>query len=82
MNRRTRLGIRRLASCAFGLLAASLAAQAQPGDITSVSTKFDYVPGDTVLFMDDFSQDEIGEFPARWSLAIGTFEVAEMGGER
>jgi outer membrane protein OmpA-like peptidoglycan-associated protein len=32
--------------------------------------------------MDDFSQDELGEFPGRWSLAIGTFEVAEMGGER
>jgi hypothetical protein len=35
-----------------------------------------------VVFMDDFVQDEIGEFPSRWSLSIGTFEVVEMDGER
>src|SRR5580765_3239888 len=52
------------------------------GSVSSVSTKFDFVPGDSVLFMDDFTQDELGEFPARWHLSEGTFEVAEMGGER
>ena len=52
------------------------------GSASSVSTKFDYVPGDKVLFLDDFTQDELGEFPARWRLMIGTFEVAEMNGER
>ena len=52
------------------------------GNVSTVSTKFDYVPGDKVLFVDDFKQDELGEFPARWSLQIGTFEVAEMDGER
>jgi len=55
---------------------------ADGGKISAVSTKFDYVPGDKVLFMDDFTQDELGEFPARWKLANGTFEVAEMAGER
>lgn len=50
--------------------------------VSTVSTKFDYVPGDAVLFVDDFRQDELGEFPARWSLSIGTFETAEMDGER
>ncbi len=52
------------------------------GKVSSVSTKFDYVPGDKVRFLDDFTQDELGEFPVRWKLVIGTFEVAEMEGER
>ena len=52
------------------------------GSVASVSTKFDFVPGDKVLFLEDFTQDELGEFPARWSLKEGTFEVAELKGER
>ncbi len=52
------------------------------GGVSSVSTKFDYVPGDSVMFFDDFSQDELGEFPARWRLLQGTFETAESSGER
>ena len=52
------------------------------GTVNSVSTKFDYVPGDSVMFIDDFTQDELGEFPARWDLKLGTYEVAEMGGTR
>jgi outer membrane protein OmpA-like peptidoglycan-associated protein len=52
------------------------------GELSSVSTKFDYVPGDSVILFDDFTQDELGEFPAQWRLTQGTFEVAESGGER
>ena len=52
------------------------------GSVSSVSTKFDFVPGDSVIFADDFTRDELGEFPAAWKLAAGTFEVAEMKGER
>jgi hypothetical protein len=52
------------------------------GAVSSVSTKFDYVPGDSLLFLDDFTQDELGEFPARWKLLEGTLEIAEMEGER
>lgn len=52
------------------------------GSVASVSTKFDYVPGDKVLFFDDFSQDELGEFPVHWKLNEGTLEVAEMNGQR
>ena len=50
--------------------------------VSAVSTKFDFVPGDSVMLFDDFTQDELGEFPARWRLALGTFEVAESEGER
>ncbi len=52
------------------------------GKVSTVSTKFDFVPGDSVMFLDDFTQDELGEFPTRWRLSNGTFEVAEMDGER
>src|SRR5215203_907976 len=57
-------------------------ASAPSGKVSEVSTKFDYVPGDSVLFLDDFTQDELGEFPARWKLVQGTFEIAELEGER
>lgn len=52
------------------------------GDVASVSTKFDYTPGDRLIFFDDFSQDELGEFPVHWKLKEGTLEVAEMNGQR
>jgi hypothetical protein len=52
------------------------------GQFSAVSTKFDFVPGDSVLFYDDFTQDDLGEFPSRWKLNSGTFEVAEMEGRR
>jgi OmpA-OmpF porin, OOP family len=58
---------------------------AKPGStekVSAVSTKFDFVSGDSLLFFDDFTQDELGEFPSRWRLKSGTFEVAEMNGER
>ena len=62
--------------------ASAAAAPQGAADVASVSTKFDYVPGDKVLFFDDFTQDELGEFPARWKLKLGTFEVAEMSSQR
>jgi outer membrane protein OmpA-like peptidoglycan-associated protein len=57
-------------------------ATADQGTVATVSTKFDFVPGDSVIFADDFTQDDLGEFPAHWKLAQGTYEVAEMQGER
>jgi len=50
--------------------------------VSAVSTKFDFVSGDSVMFLDDFTRDDLGEFPARWRLSQGTFETAEMDGER
>jgi outer membrane protein OmpA-like peptidoglycan-associated protein len=54
----------------------------ESGKVSDVSTKFDFVPGDKVLFYDDFTQDELGEFPAQWKLAGGNFEVVDKSGER
>lgn len=30
-------------------------------------SKFDFVPGEKVIFFDDFSQDNIGDFPVKWN---------------
>lgn len=60
----------------------SKAAPKGSGDVAGVSTKFDFVPGDKLLLYDDFSQDELGEFPAHFKLNAGTVETAEMNGER
>jgi OOP family OmpA-OmpF porin len=44
-------------------------------------TKYDFVPGDKVIFYDDLSGDEMGEFPSRWRLDNGVFEIAKQGGK-
>ncbi len=33
----------------------------------AVYSKFDFVPGDKLLFFDDFSNDFIGDFPSKWN---------------
>lgn len=50
--------------------------------VSEVSTKFDFVPGDKVILSDDFTQEDLGEFPAKFKPMIGTFEIAESAGER
>ncbi|MCL5130332.1 OmpA family protein [Algibacter sp. L4_22] len=48
---------------------------------TVVWNKFDFVPGDTVIFEDGPSADEEnGEFPSRWDLYKGGAEIAEFNG--
>jgi len=50
---------------------------------TVVWSKFDFVPGDTVIFEDSPSLDEEnGEFPSRWDLEKGQVEIAEVDGEK
>lgn len=51
------------------------------GDDFQLYTKFDFVPGQTVLFFDDLTGEELGEFPSRWSLEQGVFEIAQVGKE-
>jgi outer membrane protein OmpA-like peptidoglycan-associated protein len=62
--------------------AAPAASGEAPTRVAAVSTKFDYVPGDKVVLLDDFTQDDLGEFPVRWKAIAGNFEVAESAGER
>jgi flagellar motor protein MotB len=41
-------------------------AGADSGSI-EVYSKFDFVPGDEVIFYDDFSNDFVGDFPSKWN---------------
>lgn len=43
--------------------------------------KYDFVPGDKVIFEDDLTDEENGEFPSRWDLYDGNIEVAQLDGE-
>ncbi len=41
------------------------------------TTKYDFIPGDQILFYEDFSQDAIGDFPALWT-SNGSGEVKSV----
>ena len=43
-----------------------------------VYSKFDFVPGDKLLFFDDFALDFIGDFPSKWN-TNGSGEVVTIG---
>lgn len=43
--------------------------------------KYDFVPGDKIIFEDNLAGEENGEFPSRWDLQYGNAEVANFGGE-
>lgn len=40
-------------------------------------SKFDFIPGDKVIAFEDFSQDAVGDFPARWN-TNGSGEVVTL----
>jgi OOP family OmpA-OmpF porin len=43
--------------------------------------KYDFVPGDQVIFEDNLEGEENGEFPSRWDLIRGNVEIAKLNGE-
>ena len=47
-------------------------------DNLEIYSKFDFVPGDKLLFFDDFSQDFIGDFPSKWN-TNASGEVVKIG---
>ncbi|MEX0289428.1 MAG: OmpA family protein [Flavobacteriaceae bacterium] len=55
---------------------APTAGEGEPKSI-KVYSKFDFVPGDKLLFFDDFSNDFVGDFPARWN-TNGSGEVVTI----
>ncbi len=44
-------------------------------------SKYDFIPGDKIIFEDNQENEENGEFPSRWDLARGTAEIANFGGD-
>jgi OmpA-OmpF porin, OOP family len=53
-------------------------AKDQPKTLKAYS-KYDFVPGDVILYAEDFGQDVIGEFPVKWN-TDGSGEVVTLEG--
>jgi outer membrane protein OmpA-like peptidoglycan-associated protein len=53
---------------------------AKPVSSPAIQTysKFDFVPGDKIIFFDDFASDPVGEFPAKWN-TNNNAEVVTVG---
>ena len=58
------------------LLLANMATMAQE----TTYAKSDFVPGDEILFEDNFESEKLGEFPLRWDLLDGYAEMAQQKG--
>ncbi|MDX9772682.1 MAG: OmpA family protein [Bacteroidales bacterium] len=43
----------------------------------SITSKFDFVPGEKIIFFDDFSSENIGDFPLQW-LTNGSGEIVTL----
>lgn len=52
----------------------------RPGE--GVWANYDFVPGHRVLFAEDFSDDAVGDFPRRFDLVGGNWDVVEWQGRR
>jgi OmpA-OmpF porin, OOP family len=59
---------------------AAMATAVRPG--AGAWANWDFVPGDDVLLVDDFQSDRVGDFPRRWNLLAGNFEIVEWEGGR
>lgn len=59
---------------------ASGAAALKPGEGAWVN--YDFKPGDRPIFVEDFTKDEVGNFPRRLEYTDGNMEVAEWNGGR
>jgi len=54
---------------------------AEVAESMKLFTRYDFVPGNKVIFFDDLHGEEEGEFPMRWNLDEGVYEVARLGKE-
>jgi outer membrane protein OmpA-like peptidoglycan-associated protein len=57
-----------------------------PGNAAAIPTittyqNYDFVPGDPILFSDDFLEDQNGEFPSHWNLEAGQAVVNNISGK-
>ena len=71
---------------ATGATAAPASASAPAADRPLAATQawanYDFVPGERVLFAEDFAADRVGNFPRRLGFISGTLELVELDGRR
>lgn len=51
----------------------------QIDDSLEVWSKYDFVPGDKIIFLDNLEYEKHGEFPTKWDLLYGNVENAKLG---
>lgn len=56
------------------------AAPPKPGE--GAWANYDFVPGNRPIFVDDFSKDNVGDFPRRFEFRSGNMEIVEWQGQR
>lgn len=49
--------------------------------LEAVYAKCDFVSGDEIIFEDNLTGEQLGEFPSRWDLERGVAEIAKVNGE-
>jgi OOP family OmpA-OmpF porin len=49
---------------------------------TKTYQNYDFVPGDKIIFEDNFTDEESGEFPSHWDLLSGQAQVSTLQGEK
>lgn len=64
---------------ASGPVAQSSSGNAAVSPKAEAWTKYDFVPGEKIIFEDDLSSEENGEFPSRWDLLQGSADNARLG---
>ena len=77
----------RTAAVLYLVLAASLGAQTEspaeqlpPGQ--GAWANYDFLPGERILYADDFTGDKVGDFPRRLEFGQGSLEIVEWKGAR
>ena len=61
---------------------AMAARPAPPAPGEGAWANYDFVPGDEILYYEDFSNDRVGDFPRRMEFVGGNWEVVEWEGRR
>ncbi len=57
-------------------------AEAEPRPGEGAWANYDFVPGETVLFYEDYETDKVGDFPRRMEFLMGNWEIVEWQGRR
>jgi outer membrane protein OmpA-like peptidoglycan-associated protein len=56
------------------------AAELKPGE--GAWANYDFKPGERILYADDFTSDEVGDFPKKMEFKTGAAEIVEWNGSR
>lgn len=92
-NQKTDAAANTIVNAPDNALKGSTPSTATPAQGTNVATNtpmvmdiktyanYDFVPGDTVIFEDHFTDDQDGEFPSHWDLKSGQAVLNKIGGE-